>query len=141
MSLMPRAPRHSFEEHTSEIELRLTAGSLDDLFAEAGRALAELMIRNVDDKGLGLPEEVMVQSADRQALLVDWLNELIFRSEVAKKVYVRFRISRLTDRELEATIWGVEPAEIHTVIKAATLHRVQLNEDPDGWSAIVVLDV
>jgi hypothetical protein len=35
---------HRFEEHTGEVRLELGAPSLEELFVEAGRALAELMI-------------------------------------------------------------------------------------------------
>ncbi len=35
-------PQHVFEEHVGEVQIRVEADSLAELFAEAGRALAEL---------------------------------------------------------------------------------------------------
>jgi hypothetical protein len=40
---MGSGARHGFAEHTDELELGLAADSLGELFAEAGRALAEVM--------------------------------------------------------------------------------------------------
>jgi SHS2 domain-containing protein len=138
---MPRAS-HTFEEHVGELRLRLDARARADLFAEAGRALAELFIGS---ERLPLPREgpetVELRAADPAALLVDWLNELVFRSETEGKVFVEFSFDRLFDGELEGSMRGVRVDELRTFVKAATLHDLEFKEKPDGISAALVLDI
>ncbi len=136
------AASHAFEEHTGELRLHIDAPSLAELFAEAGRALALLACSDRPPPAPeGEPQPVSLRSHDRAALLVDWLNELIFRTELEEKVFSEFSFARLTDRDLDARIRGARAAEMRPLVKAATLHDLQVTETPHGAFATVVLDV
>ncbi len=135
------APRHAFEEHVGEVKLRLDAGDLSGLFAEAGRALAELQL---GASGIGGPrelEEVAVEAPDREALLAEWLNELIFRSETRHCAFTDVEVTQISDRRLQARIGGVSIAHPRVAVKAATLHDLRVERRADGWTATAVLDV
>lgn len=132
---------HIFEEHTGELRIRLVAPTLAGLFIEAGRALAELTFGSNDFPPAGDTEFVSLKSTDRDALLVDWINELIFHTETTGKVSVEFEFQRLTDTALEALIRGIEPRELRTVVKAATFHGLHIKEDAHGFSCTIVLDI
>lgn len=132
---------HIFEEHTGELRIRLVAPTLDGLFIEAGRALAELTLGSNEFPSAANTEFVSLKSTDRDALLVDWMNELIFHTETTGKVYVKFEFQRLTDKALEALIRGAEPSELRTVAKAATFHGLHIKEDAHGFSCTIVLDI
>jgi SHS2 domain-containing protein len=133
---------HSFEEHIGEVRLWLRADALPELFAEAGRALAELMTDSPSAPRADAPsEDVVVRARDREALLVEWLNELIYRSEMSKKIYTELDVERLDERELHAKIRGIDATDLRTAVKAATLHDVRIEEREGSLSASVVLDV
>ena len=134
------ASEHEFEEHTGEVRVRLRARSLPELYAEAGRALNDLMAE-AQPTADGQPEHVVVRAADREGLLAEFINELIFRSEMSKKIYSEFAVELLSDRELRATIRGGRATDLRTAVKAATLHDLRIVEEPDGFAASVVLDV
>ena len=121
--------------------LSITAPTLPQLFEEAGRGLAELIAEHWTDDPAAATELVAVQSPDREALLVEWLNELVFRSETRERVYPYLRVTGLTDRELQAQIRGAVPNLLRTAVKAATYHRLQIAQSADGYTATVVLDV
>lgn len=132
---------HAFEEHVGEVRLRLQAGSLPGLFEEAARALAELMCDERTEPD-GAPVAVQIGAPDREALLVAWIDELVFLSETRKRVWSEARVERLTDTEVIATLRGFEPAELRTQVKAATLHGLHVVDMRDGgYEATVVLDV
>jgi SHS2 domain-containing protein len=131
---------HTREEHVGELRLGVRAPTLPALFMEAGRGLAEVLVEDP----IGTPrldEKVSLRARDRDALLVAWLDELIFRAETRGRVYGAFRIDRLTDHVLEGAIGGQEPQTWRTAVKAATFHGLHIDEGPDGFSASVVLDV
>jgi protein archease len=133
---------HRFQAHTGEVRLELTASSCEELFAEAGRALAELMLGEVRDPPAPAPAQVVeVRARDRPALLVEWLNELIFLSETSKQVFTRFRVERVDETMARAVVAGVAPETLKTAVKAATLHGVSVEESSGSWRASVVLDV
>jgi SHS2 domain-containing protein len=132
---------HSFEEHRGELEIRIEAPSLPALFAEAGRALAEVMHATPLAAPAGWSDEVVVNARDREALLVEWLNELVFRSEVAKVLFTEFEITHLSDRQLVATIRGTSVERLRNPVKAATYHGLSIAEPPGAVTAKVILDV
>lgn len=132
---------HSFEDHTGEVRLALCASSLPELFVEAATALAELLLEPGHGPATGTPIRCEVRAKDREALLVAWLNELIFRSETEKRVFTEFSVELPSEGELQATIRGVPTLELRTAVKAATFHGLSIAETPDGFSAKVVLDV
>jgi SHS2 domain-containing protein len=131
---------HSLAEHTGELAIRLEADSVPELFAEAARALAEVMLGR-PATARGAYERVAVTAPDRDALLVAWIDELVFRAERDKKIYGDVRIERLTDRELNASLRGEPTQRLKTHVKAATFHDLEIVEGPSGVSATVILDV
>jgi SHS2 domain-containing protein len=132
---------HSFEEHTGEVLLKVTSPTLPKLFEEAGRALAELMAEQWTDDPAAPTELAVVGASDRDALLFEWLNELLFRSETQGRVYPNLRITALTDSELHAEIRGALASLPRTAVKAATYHRLQIVQRAEGYTATIVLDV
>lgn len=133
---------HQFEPHTGEVRLEVTASSCEGLFAEAGRALAELMMGEVPPTAPSTPEVcIEARARDRAALLVEWLNELIYLSETRKQVFTHLDVEAVDDRQVRATVAGVTPAVLKTAVKAATLHGLSLVRRSGRWRATVVLDV
>jgi SHS2 domain-containing protein len=94
-----------------------------------------------------------VDSRDLPALLVDWLNELIYWCEteraVPEQVTVglgdgdppRCRPADVPPCRLAAQVHGPRLAHRPALVKAATHHGVRLEQTPQGWEAEVVLDV
>ena len=134
-------PHHVFEDHTSEVRLRLHAPTLASLFEEAARALAELMLEEAETPAVPQEVTVALHARDREALLSDWLNELVFLSETRRCVYTDAQVLRVSDTSLEAVVRGVPPRVLRTAVKAATLHDLSVRELPGGYTATVVLDV
>jgi SHS2 domain-containing protein len=134
---------YQFEPHTAEVQVRVEGASLAELFEDAGYALAELMLGEVPpEPPAGAEEEqVTLESADTEALLVDWLNELISRADTRKRVYTSLAVDDLSERKLRARIRGFTPAVLKTAVKAATFHGLEIREHEDGFDATVVLDV
>ncbi len=130
----------SFEEHTGELKLRIEAPTLAELFEGAATALADLMAGEAA-AGPEVTEHIVLTSPDREALLVDWLNELILRAELRHVLLREMRVERLSDRELSATVRGTPVELLRNPVKAATLHELAIRASATGYEATVVLDV
>ncbi len=86
-------------------------------------------------------EKVTVAAPDREALLVEWLNELVYRAEVSRVLPREFKIERLSERDLDAVVRGIRLERLRNPVKAATFHALSIAESPEGFRATIVLDV
>ncbi len=132
---------HEVVDHTSEIQLRLRAGSLGELLAEAGRALATIQLRDTPTTASGPWRQVEISSPDRASLLADWLNELVFLAETEQWVATEFGMDRVEERSVLARARGVEVDRVPGLVKAATLHGLRLDDVPGGMEGEVILDI
>lgn len=133
-------------EHTADVGVHVTAPTLGQLFAEAGRAVAALIIENPE---LIEPRQVVtieLEAEGLEGLLVDWLSELIYRFETGHLLFRDFSVV-LNDgsRRLQAECRG-EPVdwsrhEPHHELKAVTYHQLRVAETPTGWEADVIFDI
>jgi SHS2 domain-containing protein len=128
-------------EHTGELELRLRAPTVAELFVEAGHAIAELMLGDAVAGPETVHEPVTLTARDQAALLVAWIDELVYRAETQGAVFTRFDVTTAGETELGATIHGAFPASFKILVKAATYHRLRLDPEDGAFVATVVLDV
>jgi len=136
-----RKRRHRWLDHTSEVQLHVEAESLAGLAAEAGRALSLLLLHDMPARPEGPAREIQVESVDREALLVDWLNEILFLAEVERWVAVEFDVLEISSVHLKASALGVPVAESPALVKAATFHGLAVEERAGGLQAEVIFDV
>ncbi|MCB2193341.1 MAG: archease [Deltaproteobacteria bacterium] len=131
-------------EHTADLGLWVRAESLEELFAEAPAALAELMVSGPRDGRLEwLP--VSFQGVDYPELLVQLLSEVVYLWDAEGLLTVAAKVAELTPGTLEARL-GVIPAdyqvhEPNEPIKAVTYHQASVEPQGEGWKAQVILDV
>jgi SHS2 domain-containing protein len=133
-------------DHTADLGMRVHAADLADLFRTAAEGLFDVILANRGDVRAEQAETIRLRANSSAELLVDWLNELIFRSETEHRFYGRFAVTLDPDgRGLQAVIHG-EPIDpdrhvLDHEVKAATHHRMSLARDGDSWLAEVILDI
>ncbi len=139
------------EDHVGELRLTIVADSLPELFAEAARTVSAEC--GPVDGPPGPWEPVELSARDVATLLVDWINELIGRSEVEGRAYDEIRGLSLSDLSggsggeigpgvrLVAQVRGRTVATWESPLKAATYHGLVVAPDHGRWSATVLLDV
>jgi SHS2 domain-containing protein len=135
------SPWHRWVDHTAEVQLQVGAESLAGLAAEAGRALGLFLLRGGPPEPEGEARTIEVLSVDREALLVDWLNEILFLAEVERWVAVEFDILETSSERLKASARGVPVDEPPALVKAATFHGLAVEEQDGGLQAEVIFDV
>ena len=130
---------HRWVDHTAELELELSARDEPGVFAAALAAVADLL-SDAEAGGEPVRREVTVESADRPALLADWLAELLFLAETEDLVPERADDLRLDGNRLRARVEGRRGA-VRPYVKAVTYHGLVSEPADGGWRARVVLDV
>jgi len=139
------APR-DFEvlEHPADIGFRAFGGTLPELFAHS--ALAMLLI--AADPAAVLPREeypLAVESGDRESLMVDWLNEVLYWFDGKRIAFRDFRVTQFHDTAIEVVGTG-EPRDplrhqARLIVKAATYHQLKIERRGRLWVAEVYLDI
>ena len=133
----------SFEiiEHTADVGIAAEAATLPELFEQAARGLADISGTWTP----GAPEkEVRVQldARDLPALMVDWLNELMYLQEIHDAHYSSVVVERVDQGRLDAKV-GLTATDrgTGTAVKAATFHKLVVEPRSEGWFTRVYVDV
>ncbi len=127
-------------EHTADWALEAWAPTLPELFVDAARgmqALAGAQAGAGDARRLRLE----LTAVDAEALLVAWLQELLFYTESEGLVFDLFEIESLSSTVLQAQVVGRPAGRLDKVIKAVTYHNLAIRPTPDGFSVTLVFDV
>ena len=127
--------------HTAEVAVRVRASSFGELTAEAARALAKIQLGAATPAPSGPWRDVEVNAPDREAVLVDWLNELIYLAETERWVALEFAVASADATTLRMRARGATLDEAPARVKAATFHGLAIVAVPDGLEAEVVFDV
>jgi SHS2 domain-containing protein len=135
--------RASFEliEHSGDVKLRALGQTFEDVLVNAARGMMALMFGDeILNARAEQREFITIESADREALLVDWLSELLYRAASRYHAYVDFRICTVSERLLVADV-GIAAAEALDDIKAVTHHELAIRQVDGGFEAVVVFDL
>lgn len=125
-------------EHTAEVQVEIEAATEEAVFIDALHALGELLAD--DAGGEQVSRDVAVDGQERAALLVLWLDELVFLAETEDLVPEEVGRMELSDRGLVATVRCRRGRPRH-LVKGATYHRLAFSRSAGGFRAAVVLDV
>ena len=132
---------HEVLEHVGELELRLRAPDFAGLLREAGVALAAELLRGQAGGPVEGEIRLELEPGDRAALLVDWLNELVYRADAEGLVLTSFDFDRADERGVSCRARGVRAA-MAVPVKAATFHGLAVEVGAaGGLEARVILDI
>ena len=133
---------HEILEHTADVGIRARGATLRDAFAEAAEGLAELL--GAWFPGEGVERRVRITGTDRGDLLAAWIDELLYLRDAHDVVFGGFRVRRVGARDLDALV-RVAPRGDRDLdgagVKAATYHRLRVEEISDGWILEAYVDV
>jgi len=134
---------YELREHTADVAVSATGGTLGETFA----AVADGMAAAMADKwpAGGDRFDVSVTAGNLEALLFDYLDELIYERDVRSVLPVD---NEGTIREtaegwaFEGSARGVPlSAVVARDLKAVTYSEMAIEETGGGWEAYVVFDV
>jgi tRNA nucleotidyltransferase (CCA-adding enzyme) len=130
--------------HDADIGVRGVGTSLSQAFEQAALALTGVVC---DPASVAPRQPVRITCAgdDREVLLVDWLNAVVYEMATRDLLFGRFEVT-IEDGRLQAVAWG-EPVEVErhrpaVEVKGATYTALKVERDEQGgWIAQCVVDV
>ncbi|MDO8886374.1 archease [Candidatus Oleimmundimicrobium sp.] len=142
---MAKTKQFDILEHTADVGLAAYGRSLKEVFENAAVGMFSL-VADLNKVGDSFSCELKVENEDREGLLVEWLNELIYVSEVQEVILKKFNITHLEEdgRFLTAKAYGekidLSRHQIKTQIKACTYHNLKIEKNKI-WEARVIFDI
>jgi protein archease len=131
-------------EHTADMGIEATGADPAELFTAAAEGLRAIL-SDAPIRPCTSWQEVAVRGQDREELLINWLNTILFRLEVDGLFPERFRIETISATRLTARIGGVlldgSILLPDREVKAATWHQLEIVREEEGWRARLYLDL
>ncbi len=130
--------------HMADVGVRGFGADLEEAFAQAALAMTAVVI----DPARVQPNQTVqihCNAPDRELLLMDWLNELVYEMATRRMVFGEFDV-HLDNSSLWATARGepLDPTRHQPAVelKGATCTELRVSKRADGgWLAQCVVDV
>ena len=145
----------SFElrDHTADVAVAARGATLGAAFAAVADGMAAAQCEEIPETG-GDRHELDVAAEGREALLFDYLDELIYERDVREILPVANEATVHAPPDggqgpegadawrVEASYRGVPLADVVARdLKAVTYSEMAIEETPEGWEVYVVFDV
>lgn len=131
-------------EHTADMRIKVQGHTEEELFQNAALALAAILYPEYEKfkKRPGEFEKIIIEAPDINVLLVNFLNEILSRSEINRKIYPRVKFLKFSPKSLETQIFGFPVPEFSEDIKAVTYHEVEIKQNKRGiFEVTLTLDI
>ena len=137
----------------ADIRLKVFGSSPKELFKNAIYAVGYVQKPEITEqstvgaligrlRGTRVIEEFSVESMDYNTLLVDFLSEVLSKSDIHNIVFFDVKFKEFSELKIEGKIYGVKVDEFDKDIKAVTYHEVDVKErEPGKWQTELVFDV
>ncbi|ACX72609.1 protein of unknown function DUF101 [Methanocaldococcus vulcanius M7] len=135
-------------ETTADIGVEAVGKSLEEAFKEGARGLYNIMV-DVDKIEKNGKIEFEVSGDDLESLLYNFLNELLYYTDVENMVFGDFDIDIKKDNKggykLKCVAYGEEiDKKKHNVkeeVKAITYHKMEVKKNNNGWIVRYIVDL
>lgn len=131
-------------DHTADVGIIAYGKDLKEAFANAAYGMFS-QIADLEGVKEEVERDIIIQSSDQEALLVDWLNELLYLFDVDHIIFSRFEITELSPKSLQAAVYGERidtlRHQLKTPVKAATYHMLKVETKKNGARVQFILDI
>jgi SHS2 domain-containing protein len=136
-------PPKPFEEleHTADTALRVNGRNFRELLQNAARGLNRIMAPEHKAGPLNVRKSIALEAIDREALLVEWLSELLFWAETQSVLFSEFNFRSLTPQRLRATVRGAKAPDLKNPVKAVTYHNLAIQSRGGVLTVTIVFDI
>ena len=132
-------------DHTADVGFEVSGQTLDEVFANAGRALVHIF---VDLDAIEPRKEIRIETTgeDTESLLVNWLSEILLLIDADGWLFSEFKVSLKDSQSLSARArgekWDRTRHEPKVLVKAITYHQLEVTREREGiWKARVFVDI
>jgi SHS2 domain-containing protein len=149
---MKSANDFEIESHTADLKIRAYGKTIQELFKNAlvgmfqaiGPQSSDCRKKNGRLICTNLPAQrsLKVTAENENDLLINFLSEALYLSDVHNEAYLDATIKSLSENAIQATLHGISITRFEIEIKAVTYHAVHIEKLEDGtWTTAIVFDI
>jgi len=127
-------------DHPSDVRIQAFGKTKEELFLHAMKGMNEILKPKILDKKSG-KREIKVKSVDSNALLVDFLSEVLYQIQTNKEVYNNVKFTKFSDTEFESELTGNKIESFGEDIKAVTYHDLKIEKREGLYRAQILFDI
>jgi len=127
-------------DHRADLKIKFFGKTKEELFKNAIRGMFKGAKYEAGEEKI--KREIKIFSSDASLLLVDFLSEALYLSEINKEIYQDIEFNKFAEKEIEGILIGKKIKKIGIQIKGVTYHDLNVRQKEDGnWEAIVLFDI
>jgi len=130
--------------HTADIAVEVHGRDPADLLVNAAHALYSVALSDKPSCG-EVVRTLTLESIDNEALVIDWLNELIYLLDAERLAFSDFEVRQPADGRAVIRCCGERLGNTRLrrirEVKAATYHMARLHRTATGYACRIVFDV
>ncbi len=137
--------------HTADIQIRAFGSTLQELYFHALQGMFHVIeprtteCKTINDRlvcdTFSVKHEIHIDAPDKEALLVDFLSDALFLSDLHNEAYLDVTFSLFNDTQLHAMVHGVKITGFAIEIKAVTYHNMHIKQVDGVWQTDIVFDI
>ncbi len=128
--------------HTADLKMRAYGASVPELFTNALQGMFAIVHPRKKIPITQVDREVIVHSSKRAYLLIEFLAECLYLSDVHNEAYQTATIELCSDTDVKAIVHGYAISGFEgPEIKAVTYHDISVEYIHGLWQATVVFDI
>jgi SHS2 domain-containing protein len=134
-------------DHTADIGIVAYGKTKREVFINAAKGMFEIIAGENRELKENFYDKIKLEAKSLEDLLIAWLNELLYISEVKLVILNKFKIKELSDGQIKAEIGGTKinhlSIRVKREVKAVTYHRLEIKKDEESglWRAQVIFDI
>jgi len=132
-------PKFKILPHAADVKIKVFGNTKQELFLNAVEGMNAILKSR--GKGKSVCRKIEVESLDLNALLIDFLNEILYLSETNREVYNEVKFKNFSDKRLQGELTGNEVESFGEDIKAVTYHGVEIKKKNNVYRTDILFDI
>jgi len=133
--------KYEILEHLADLKIRAFGKNKKELFLNMLKGMVDSQKPEIEDKKIN-KRKIEIKSIDLSNLLVDFLSEILYLSQVNREAYQNFKFKNFSDKEVYGDLFGQKVKRFGEDIKAITYYSLDIHQRRDGvWEATVLFDI
>jgi len=131
-------------EHTADVKMRISAPDFLSLLAESGDAMSSVLFGDFAKEPETLTLDIEAEGADTAELVVNFLSELLFLTEVEYLVPLSYSLTK-TENGISGTVSGIEFDRAKHAggicVKGISYSGLSVSETEAGFELTIIFDI
>lgn len=132
--------KYKILEHIADLKIQAQGKSLEELFSNLAYGLSETIYPELAGEKIKKTRKIKVEGFDQESLLINFLNELIYLSDVKGEVYKDLKL-KIKNNSLEATLLACPVKSKKIEVKAATYYNLKIEKEDNLYKTVVTFDI